>query len=226
MKSHSNLSVTCDLFAGMSGEEVDGLLSCLRARTVTVPKGGTLFSVGEKSDRFAVVLSGEFTVATYGLDGKRHILKEVGPMQTMAAAQSLAGAGSFAITVEAQSDSEALVLRTDRVLSPCSKSCSFHLKLVKNLMSILARKTLALNMKIDIISRRATADRVMAYLRGVAADVRSPEFDIPFDRQELADYLCVERSALSAEISRLSRAGVISARKRHFVLQNQKGVKQ
>ena len=183
-----------------------------------VPKGGSLFAAGEKSDRFAVALSGGFAVVTYGFDGKRHIIKEVAPMQTIAAAQSLAGAGSFAVTVEAQSDSEALVLRTDRVLSPCSEACAFHLKLVRNLMTILARKTISLNRKIDIISRRATADRVMAYLRGVAEDVKSPEFDIPFDRQALADYLCVERSALSAEIGRLSRAGVISARKRHFIL--------
>jgi len=209
----------------MSGEEVDGLLVCLRARSVKVPKGGTLFSAGEKSDRFALVLSGGFAAVTYGLDGKRHILKEIGPMQTVAAAQSLAGAGPFSVTVEAQLDSDVLVLRTDRVLSPCSEACAFHLKLVRNLMSILAKKTLALNRKIDVISHRATEERLMAYLRGVAADVKSSEFDIPFDRQALADYLCVERSALSAEISRLSRAGVISAHKRHFILKNLKGTK-
>lgn len=91
-------------------------------------------------------------------------------------------------------------------------------------MRTLAVKTLELNRKIDILFRRATADRLKAYLCAVAKEKGTCEFDIPLDRQGLADYLCVERSALSAEISRLSRAGVISAHKRHFILQNLNGV--
>ena len=93
-------------------------------------------------------------------------------------------------------------------------------------MRALAVKTLELNRKIDILSRRATADRIMAYLHTVSKQNGSREFDIPFDRQGLADYLCVERSALSDEISRLSRTGVISTRKSHFILRNLKGTKQ
>ena len=82
----------------------------------------------------------------------------------------------------------------------------------------LGAMTLELNRKIDILSRRATADRLIAYLHAVAKEKGSREFDIPLDRQGLADYLCVERSALSAEISRLCKAGVISSRKSHFAL--------
>ena len=85
-------------------------------------------------------------------------------------------------------------------------------------MRTLAVKTLELNLKIDVLSRRATADRLMAYLRAVSKQNGSREFDIPLDRQGLADYLCVERSALSDEISRLCKAGVISSRKSHFAL--------
>jgi CRP-like cAMP-binding protein len=85
-------------------------------------------------------------------------------------------------------------------------------------MRTLAVKTLELNRKIDVLSRRATADRLMAYLRAVSKENGSREFDIPLDRQGLADYLCVERSALSDEISRLCKAGVISSRKSHFAL--------
>ena len=85
-------------------------------------------------------------------------------------------------------------------------------------MRTLAAKTLELNRKIEILSHRSTQDRLMAYLRAVAQQKCTVEFDIPFDRQQLADYLCVERSALSAEISRLSKLGLITSRKSHFAL--------
>ena len=85
-------------------------------------------------------------------------------------------------------------------------------------MRTLAVKTLELNRKIEILSHRSTQDRLMAYLRSVAQQKESVEFDIPFDRQQLADYLCVERSALSAEISRLSKLGLITSRKNRFTI--------
>jgi CRP-like cAMP-binding protein len=85
-------------------------------------------------------------------------------------------------------------------------------------MRTLAVKTLELNRKIEILSHRSTQDRLMSYLRAVAQQKGTAEFDIPFDRQQLADYLCVERSALSAEIGRLSRLGLITSRKNHFTL--------
>ena len=85
-------------------------------------------------------------------------------------------------------------------------------------MRALAVKTLELNRKIEILSHRSTQDRLMAYLRYIAQQKGTVEFDIPFDRQQLADYLCIERSALSAEISRLSKLGLITSRKSHFTM--------
>ena len=85
-------------------------------------------------------------------------------------------------------------------------------------MRTLAVKTLELNRKIEILSHRSTQDRLMAYLRSVAQQKGTAEFDVPFDRQQLADYLCLERSALSAEISRLSKLGLITSRKNHFTI--------
>ena len=108
------------------------------------------------------------------------------------------------------------MLRSERVLSPCHAACPAHLRLLGNLSAVLAEKTLALNDKIAVLSRRTISERLMAYLNGIAEKCGSSEFDIPFDRQALADYLCVDRSALSAEIGKLSRAGRLTARKNHF----------
>ncbi len=124
----------------------------------------------------------------------------------------------MSVDIEVNEDGETLLLKAARIVTPCENACAFHSRLVRNIMRMLAVKTLELNSKIDILSRRATADRLMAYLHAASKENGSRAFDIPLDRQGLADYLCVERSALSDEISRLCRAGVISSHKSHFAL--------
>ena len=136
----------------------------------------------------------------------------------VAAAQAFSGAKTMRVRVEADAPSRILILNAERVGSPCCKGCTFHARLVRNVMRIISAKTLELNAKIDILSHRTTEDRLLAYLHSFAEKCGSREFDIPFDRQQLADFLCVERSALSAEISRLVRVGSFDCRKNHFKL--------
>ena len=173
---------------------------------------------GERADRIGVVLSGALSVSSYDLEGHRTVIKRIGPAEIVAAAQSLSGAETMSVDVEADENSDVLLVKTERILSPCENACAFHARLVRNLMKTLAVKTIELNRKIEILSHRSTQDRLMAYLRSVAQQKGTTEFDIPFDRQQLADYLCVERSALSAEIGRLSRLGLITSRKNHFTI--------
>lgn len=206
------------LFDGIGGDNLAALFSCLGARRVCLGKGESLMRTGEKAERFGVVLSGSLAVATYDMDGKRTLIKLIDAPNSVAIAQALSGVGAMSVDVEAAEDSEVMLLKAARIISPCENACAFHVRLVKNIMHTLAEKTLELNRKIDILSHRATADRLMSYLRVVAKEKGAREFDIPFDRQALADYLCVERSALSDEISRLSKAGIISSRKSHFTL--------
>ena len=206
------------LFDGIGTEKLAALLSCLGARRRRLAKGEALMHTGEKADRIGVVLSGSLAVSTYDLSGRHTLIKHIGVAEIVAAAQSLAGAATLGVDVEAVEASDVLILKADRILAPCENACTFHTRLVRNLMQSLAVKTLELNRKIDILSHRSTQDRLMAYLHTVAQQKGSNEFDIPFDRQQLADFLCVERSALSAEISRLSKLGLITSRKHHFAL--------
>lgn len=211
----STLPMLCRLFEGMRDDEAARLLDCLSSRIVTLAKGESLFLEGERADRFGVVLSGSLAVSAYDSDGRRSIIKRVGPMEVAAAAQAVSRK-TFDVSVEAEADSEVLVLKSERVLSPCPSACPAHLRILRNLSAVLAEKTLTLNDKIAVLSHRTISERLMAYLNGVAEKCGSCEFDIPFDRQALADYLCVDRSALSAEIGKLSRAGRLTARKNHF----------
>ena len=206
------------IFDGIGIDNLSALLSCLGAKRQRLVKGEALMRAGERADRMGVLLSGALSISTYDLEGRRTIIKRIGPAEIVAAAQSLSGAETMSVDVEADEDSDVLLVKTDRILSPCENACVFHARLVRNLMRALAVKTIELNRKIEILSHRSTQDRLMAYLRSVAQQKGTDEFDIPFDRQQLADFLCVERSALSAVISRLSKLGLIMSRKNHFAL--------
>lgn len=214
----ATLAKRSPLFDGIGTDSLSALFSCLGARRVRLAKGEPLFRAGEKADRFGVVLSGSLAVSSYDANGRRVLIKLINAPEAVAAAQALSGADAMSVDVEANEDVEVLLLKAVRIITPCENACAFHVRLVRNIMRTLAIKTLELNRKIDILSHRATADRLMAYLYAVSKENGSREFDIPLDRQGLADYLCVERSALSYEISRLCRAGVIYSRKSHFEL--------
>ena len=207
-----------ELFAGMSLEEANRMLECLDAHVISRDKGAAIFIEGSHATRFGVVLSGSLVVVKDGLDGKRSIIKRIGEKELVAASQTFSGVKTMRVRVEADAPCKVLILNAERVGAPCCNACAFHTRLVRNVMRILAAKTLELNSKIEILSHRTTEERLLAYLHSFADKCGKSEFDIPFDRQQLADFLCVERSALSAEISRLANKGVLSSRKNHFVL--------
>ena len=214
----ATLAKRSQLFDGIGADKLSALLSCLGARRVRLAKGEPLLRTGEKADRFGIVLTGSLAVSTYDADGRRTLIKLIRAPEVVAAAQTLSGADAISVDVEANEDSVVLLLKAARIVTPCENACAFHARLVRNIMRTLAVKPLELNRKIEILSHRSTQNRLMAYLRSIAQQKGTAEFDIPFDRQQLADYLCVERSALSAEISRLSKLGLVSSRKNHFAL--------
>ena len=208
----------CELFSGMKLDEANRILECLDAHVISRDKGAAIFVEGSHATRFGIVLSGSLVVVKNGLDGKRSIIKRIGEKELVAAAQAFSGAKTMRVRVEAGASCEILILNAERMGTPCCNACTFHTRLVRNIMRILAAKTLELNAKIEILSHRTTEERLLAYLHSFADKCGKSEFDIPFDRQQLADFLCVERSALSAEISRLVRAGSFDCSKNHFTL--------
>ena len=109
-------------------------------------------------------------------------------------------------------------LKVGHVLGSCPKSCVGHAKLVGNLISELARKNLNFNSKLGHMGKRTTREKLLSYLSAQAMKSGKNEFDISFDRQQLADYLCVDRSAMSAQLCALRDEGILKFRKNHFVL--------
>ncbi|MDR1135416.1 MAG: helix-turn-helix domain-containing protein, partial [Clostridiales Family XIII bacterium] len=128
------------------------------------------------------------------------------------------GVGVLPVTVVAAADTEVCFMDFQRVISTCSSACMFHTLLIRNMIGVFARKNIMLAGKMEHITKRTTREKLLSYLSEQSKLRGNKSFEIPFDRQGLADYLSVERSALSAEMSRLKAERIISYRKSHFEL--------
>ena len=217
-RNFTTLPLMCKLFEGIPSAKINELFTHLAVRELALKKGEVLFRSGSKITEFAVIISGRLAISSYEADGHRKIVEFLEPMDTVAISLAVADIQSVAISVEARQDSEVILFNADKVLNPAGKPSEEHVRLLRNITKELARKTVLLGRKMRIISSRTTSERLMKYLIEESVRRGSKEFEIPYDRQALADYLCVDRSALSAEISRLIDKGVIESRKNHFKL--------
>lgn len=217
-RNFTTLPMMCKLFEGIPSDKINNLFTQLSVRNVTLKKGEFLFKAGTKITDFAVVISGQLAISYYEANGHRNIVESLESMETVAISLAVADIQSVAISVEARQESEVILFNANKVLNPAGKPSEEHIRLLRNITKELARKTVLLGRKMRIISSRTTSERLMKYLIEESVRRGSKEFDIPYDRQALADYLCVERSALSAEIGKLIDKGVIESRKNHFKL--------
>lgn len=208
----------CPLFRDIAPSELPALLTCLGAKTVTADRRDTVLREGEPARFVGVVLEGGVQILQEDYFGNRSILGLAGPGELFGESFACAGADSLPVSVTASLDSVLLLVDCRRILSPCEKACGFHRIILSNLMQIMARKNLAFHQKLQITSRRTTREKLLAYLNLQAKLHGSAAFSIPFDRQELADYLGVDRSGLSAELGRLRNEGVLECQKNHFIL--------
>ena len=217
-RNYTTLPLMCKLFEGIPSAKIDELFAHLAVREVALKKCEVLFRSGSKITDFAVVISGQLTISFYEADGHRKILELLEPMDTVAISLAVAEIQSVSISVEARQDSDVILFNADKVFKPAGKPSEEHMRLLRNITRELARKTVFMGRKMRTISIRGTSGRLMKYLIEESVRRGCKEFEIPYDRQALADYLCVDRSALSAEISKLINKGVIEARKSHFKL--------
>jgi CRP-like cAMP-binding protein len=219
-RNFATLPLMCKLFEGIPSAKINDFFVHLAVREVALKKGEVLFNSGSKITDFVVVLSGRLSISSYDANGHRKIMEMFEPMDSIAISLAVAGIQSVAISVEARQDSVVILFNADNVLNPVGKPSEEHIRLLRNITKELARKTVLLGRKMRIISSRTTSDRLMKYLIEESVRRCSKEFEIPFDRQALADYLCVDRSALSAEISKLVEKGVIESHKSYFKILN------
>lgn len=218
MKSYFPLLKNSPLFSGIGEEDLTEMLQCLNARTSAYRKQEILLLEGQEISMVGIVLEGKVQIIKEDYEGGRTILTEIGPGNLFAEAFACVPAQRLPVTVVSVEESRVMWLDYRRVTSVCSSACRFHTKLIENMLTVLASKNILLNQKIEHLSKRSTREKLLSYLSDQAAENGSDEFDLPFNRQELADYLCVDRSAMSGELSRMQKEGILSFHLNHFVL--------
>ena len=206
------------LFRGIGETDLQPLLSCLGAKALRYKKGKTVFLSGERIERFGIVLSGQVQVVKDDYYGNRSILAHIDPGNLFGESFANGEIKTLPVSVIATAESELLFVDCHRLATPCSRACAFHSRLIQNMLRIVSMKNVALTQKIEFTSKRTTREKLLAYLSSEAQKVGSSHFHIPFNRQELADYLFVDRSAMSAELGKLRDDGILQFDKNRFEL--------
>ncbi len=206
------------LFDGVAEENIAPMLKCLSARLRNYAKNDFIMHSGERADSIGMVLSGSVLVMREDYLGNRGIIANVASGGIFAESWACTQGAALDVSVAAAEPALIMFLDIQRVLSVCTSACEFHLRIVRNLISVLAEKNLNFSGKLTHIAWRSIRGKVLSYLHSLAKYGGADEFDIPFNRQELADYLFVDRSALSAELAKMRAEGILEFRKNRFKL--------
>ena len=218
MKDFLPVLRSAPLFSGVSEEELTAILACLGAEVKHFPKDDFLLRAGDTAESIGLVLAGSVLVIQEDIWGNRNILSKAGPGQTFAAAYACAPGSLLNVSVAAETPAAAMFLNVRRVLTVCPSACVHHSRIIRNLLGELAEKNLRFGEKLTHMGQRSTRAKLMSYFSTEAQRLGKYEFDIPFSRQQLADYLAVERSGLSLELGKMKREGLLDFHKSHFVL--------
>lgn len=206
------------LFEGIRPSEMESLLSCLSAREQSYEKDDFVFTAGARAALTGLVVSGSLRILKEDYWGNRTIIQIVEKGELFGESFSCAEISHVPVSVMAAEHTEVLLLDCKKILTTCPRSCQFHTKIIHNMMKILARKNIGLMQKMEHITKRTTREKLLSYLSEQAVICGANRFDIPFNRQELADYLSVDRSAMSAELGRMKDEGMIEYHRNHFIL--------
>ncbi len=206
------------LFRGLQTDEIRSVLTCMNAQEKSYRKGEVLCRAGESVSSMGMVLSGSANIVVNYYWGGSNIFGHVGPGELFAESYAAIPGRELLVDVIADEPTEILFLPFLRLTETCAQSCPFHNRVIHNLLQIMARKNLHLSVRMMHTASRSIRNRLLSYLSEQAVQNGSSQFTIPFSRQQLADYLGVDRSALSNELSKMQRDGLITYKRNQFAL--------
>ena len=218
MWEYDPVTAACPLFRDVPEDQLPGLLRCLGAEYRDYGKNEFVFHAGEQTRRMGLLLSGGLHILREDVWGSRELVARVGPGELFAEVYACLPRRPLEVAVEAEGPSRVLFLEAGRVIEPCGARCPFHCGLTRRLLLILAEKNLMMSEKLAHTARRTTREKLLSYLSAQARRQGSPRFQIPFDRQQLADYLGVDRSAMSAVLCRMRDEGILEFHRNSFYL--------
>lgn len=218
MSEYINTLKGSKLFAGINESEIENILKCLSAKKKSYRKGEYIFRAGRHISAFAILLHGSVHIQHEDYWGNLSILNKISVGEVFGEAYAVQGSSTLINNVVAIESSTVLFLDFNNILYEETQEYIFNPILMKNLFSILAEKNRILAQKLEHLSKRTTREKLLSYLSEQSVKQKTPCFDIPFNRQQLADFLAVDRSAMSNELCKMRDEGLISFNKNHFVL--------
>ena len=205
-------------FQGMTEEEILSILHCVSATVLRKKKDEYILRIGDSTESMGLVLSGSVLVLQEDLWGHRNIMHRIGPGEYFAEPFAATAGSVLNVSVVADEDTELMLLNMERFLRTCPHACAHHGRMVRNLVSVMAKRVLDLNEKLTHMAKRSTREKLLSYLSAESMRQGKLSFTIPYDRQQLADYLSVERAAMSVELSKLQKEGLLKTNRNYFEL--------
>lgn len=209
------------LFSGVGEEEIRAMLNCLQAKLCTYKKGEYVLRQGEHLDKILVLVGGKLHIQRDDYWGNRSIINMVSIGEMFGEAYVAPESGTLINDALAVEDSAVIFFDVKRIITVCSAACRFHSMVVQNLFFAISDKNRKLVQKLTFMMKRTTREKLIAYLSEESKRQNSSEFSIPFNRQQLADYLSVDRSAMSNELCKMRDEGLIEFEKNYFKLMEQ-----
>jgi len=218
MKQYLPILKRTRLFSGVGENEIETLLSCMQARLFRYKKGEFVLHQGEHLDNIMILAEGALHIQRDDYWGNRSIINMVAPGEMFGEAYAAPESGTLMNDVLAVEDSAVLFLDVKKLITVCSSTCKFHSTVVQNLVFSMSEKNRNLVQKLGFMSKRTTREKLLAYLSEEAERQGCGAFSIPFNRQQLADFLSVDRSAMSNELCKLRDEGLLEFEKNKFRL--------
>lgn len=223
-KKYISVLKQCRLFHDIAENELDTMLNCLGARTKIYQKGDFILSAGDEVSSIGIVLSGSVEIVREDVMGRRSLVGSLGQADIFGEALACAGIKKSPTSVLAGSKAEICFTDYGRVVTSCSNACGFHARLIRNMLQLMAYKNLFLNKKLDYLSLKSMREKLSSYLLDQYGLHGGASFTIPFNREGLADYLSVDRSAMSRELGRMRDEGLIIFERNRFELLDIEGL--
>lgn len=218
MERYFKLLKNSKLFYGIAEAEMGSMLSCLSASKQSYQKGECIFRRGEHIHHVAMLLEGYIHIQKEDYWGNLSILSEIQEGEIFGEVYACLGNDEILNNAVAVKPSIVLFLDVNRILTMCPSACRFHGRLIRNLLSVIASKNKILTQKLEHMSQRTTREKLLSYLSEQSLRAGCPSFVIPFNRQQLADFLSVDRSAMSNELCRMRDEEILLFDKNHFTL--------
>ena len=201
--------VNSSLFDGIAREDRGAMLGCIGYHIGTFRKGDIVAFEEENIRHIGIVLSGAVDMIKEDLWGNKTMLVRVRRNEVFGETFACGSDNLSVVTFQVSEAARILFLPFDRVMHSCTMACQFHHRLIENMVHIIANKNRDLMRKVEVVSKRTIREKLLAYLSIQAQVQKKRYFEIPLGRVELAEYLCVDRSALTRELAKMKEDGLI-----------------